>query len=381
MKKLLAVSCFLLTLPAFATNPTFTNLSATNRILNIIGSDFPYSPISSYVTSDRLLHLDAIDNTGAGDINHSYAATAWTDLSGNDNNISGMVGILNWSVQSLKIGGSDGIIYAPTIKLQPQYDDGKTLTKMTYEYIFSENSYIANAGINSIDTDPFDGSVNNCFWKQTSNSGGNITWQWTDKGNNARATVSIPNDGKIHAVSVSLDMTAQTNGLLKFYVDGVYRTSASTRSNTGYSSGFTLGRSFQDDFPTPNVRVHSVRVYNTNLTDAQLMNNFTVDSARFLAAPVIKIGNTVCDEVSVLSSGAMSCAVPASVAAGEYEVTYTANGTVFTVGKCTYDGQNCTGVNFNYSNIAKSGKLIKSIYWGGSKIRAVFKNGVQIFSE
>ncbi|MDR1207569.1 MAG: LamG domain-containing protein [Rickettsiales bacterium] len=381
MKKLLAVSCFLWALPALAADPAFTNLSVKNRILNIIGSDFPYSPISSYVTSDRLLHLDAIDNTGAGDMNHSYATTTWTDLSGNANNISGMVGILNWSVQSLKIGGSDGIIYAPTIKLQPQYDDGKTLTKMTYEYIFSGNSYIANAGINSIDTDPFDKSINNCFWKQTSNSGGNITWQWTDKGNIRRATVSIPDDGKIHAVSVSLDMTVQTNGLLKFYVDGVYQTSASTNSNTGYSSGFTLGRSFQDDFPAPNVKLHSVRIYNTNLTDAQLMNNFTVDSIRFLAPPVIKIGNAVCGEVSVLSSGAISCMVPASVVAGEYEVTYTENGTVFTVGKCTYDGQNCIDVNFNYSNIAKSGKLMKAIYRGGSKVKAVFKNGVQIFSE
>jgi hypothetical protein len=56
--------------------------------------------------------------------------------------------------------------------------------------------------------------------------------------------------------------------------------------------------------------VHSLRIYDRVLSEAEIVHNASLDKIRYLAPPTVKFGNTSSPEVIVLSSNFLMCKVP-----------------------------------------------------------------------
>jgi hypothetical protein len=116
----------------------------------------------------------------------------------------------------------------------------------------------------------------------------------------------------------------------------------------------------------------SVRLYNRALAEVEIMQNSDADQLRFLAPPVVKVGDNTCTNVVVLSTTKLQCTVPQVVSASTQDITvYDSTDTEF---------QNPKTLQQAYTYVDNDAMSITTIdpkagpSFGGSKIRLTGKN-------
>lgn len=242
---------------------TRTNLGITIYYSEITGWE-------NYIQKGLMLHLDAINNVGQGDNNHSSTTTVWKDLSGNGNDGTLQKFANNsWNTNYLTF---DGV------------DDWVKLGKMNYEKITievvmehithtnTETDIICNyerAGCGLSIYDPY-------------------TYQHTKHGftifvnGNYHGALSKSNvqDEKKYILAGNYD-----GETIKFWENGE-KTQTSQKGTMSLPSGtiMALGSNPSGDLADGNFlhgKIYSVRIYNRALTDEEVMNNYEVDKERF----------------------------------------------------------------------------------------------------
>jgi hypothetical protein len=119
-------------------------------------------------------------------------------------------------------------------------------------------------------------------------------------------------------------------------------------------------------------RVYAIRIYDRALTEEEIMKNSDADQLRFLAPPVVKVGDNTCTNVVVLSTTKLQCTVPQVASASTQDITvYDSTDTNF---------QNPKTLQQAYTYVNESAMSITTIdpkagpSFGGSKIRLTGKN-------
>jgi hypothetical protein len=360
---------------------------AGGQTIKINGTNFPYASSESYIKDGLVLQLDAINNQGLGDQNHSSSLTKWVDLSGDgydmdlrkdataQTNLT-TCGTTSWQPAGFKFANNcyfaRGTTTASTISVAASNPALKLSTYMpkmpfgnsnyTFEAIYNPTGAPANAGLLSY------GSVattsnNNSFRLSSSSSTDKQYFRhyWWSNDYDFYAPKAT---GAVTSSVVSYD---KTRGRQAYY-DG------STSEITGESgakgnrdanfadcgslfvgrTGFASNSNDRCDATTSaestefanNLELRSVRIYNRPLSDAEIKANYALDQVRFQDLPEITIGGSACNNVVVLSETVMQCTTTGHIAAST-PITIGWNGLTMTTGTqmYTYVGTDKTYIN------------------------------------
>lgn len=234
---------------------TATTQSDNTILYTILKKD---TNIASYVQNGLVLQYDGINNIKEG---HSYTATAWKDLSGNNND--GVLSNVNfdttsgWTTNSLQLDGINDSARTASFA---------SLTNLTFELVMlrsTANTISWTKGNDSLIIYP-DGHT---YVK--SNSGTNTNG----------ATFTLAND-TIYTLTVVYNIATQKslyyrNGILVQTFD--LPTSSATFA---FANGQNLFANWADTAVSKG-RIYSTRMYNRAITAAEIVQNYALDRARF----------------------------------------------------------------------------------------------------
>lgn len=232
------------------------------------GYEIQYKEITGweniYIKNRLILHLDAINNTGSGDNNHSQTATIWKNLENGKNNaiIDGAV----WDNNSLSFDGVDD-----WAKLG-QFIDQKTITIeatiMPKNTSVSEEDVFGNweeggFGIYLANGVPyFDVHVGGEYIELTSGEQLNQNQIYTICG------TYDGNSAKIY-INGELKDTKNISGII---------------ANPESDTTMIIGAKPLNDHPVSdfaNINMYSGRIYDRALTEEEVKNNYEIDKERF----------------------------------------------------------------------------------------------------
>lgn len=223
---------------------------------------------SCYVTSDRISHFDAIENSGAGEP-HNGGATVWTDLAGGEGYaINSSYG--SWNNGKCLYCNGSGVAGSRT---------AAQLGVVTAEIALRHTDGIT-------------------VWMSGQRTGG-YSAQFAWWGNimtlvrNDGIALTAGNDATLTAV-YSLDGTGQYSASL----DKVYRDGASTGKTKPQSSSYndaggancTIGGRGAGSARNWRGNIYAIRLYSRELTAEEVRRNADVDRIRFFGAPVLTFG-------------------------------------------------------------------------------------------
>ncbi|MDR2086687.1 MAG: hypothetical protein LBP72_05875 [Dysgonamonadaceae bacterium] len=303
------------TLQPESLSPNFGSVVGGNTIY--IYGDFPYVSTEDYVQDGLVVHYDGINNTGGGDKYHSTTATTWKNLAGSGDATVNGTGA-TWT--------SNGITLTETSYVQTPYKPSDN-TPFTFEAVTQLNP-IGQIYMFLVTTSTYDPLRYGSAFPVEIDNRINVT----QRNNNCNCTI-YPNspyaDGSIIVSvlsnSVSGNIKYHSNGVLVY--DDVNLPGTVTHSNNirlnGTNDGSYMGMS---------VPYRSLRVYNRELTSAEIAQNAAVDQIRYLAPPTVTVGGIPCTEVAVLSPNFLMCKVPASTTGlGRKNVEITIGGSTLTL--------------------------------------------------
>lgn len=234
---------------------------------------------TAYVEEGLILHYDSLNNTGKG---HSETTTVWKDLSKNDNdaNISGATWVENY----LSFDGIDDI--ASTIK-DLNFEESKALTiefigqnnntrgtKIIMELY--ENSNIADCGF-YVDTGEY--GYQDITMAMKYDRGGNINHKMVNNiFDNTFSNYTIQFDSTKpydQYISIYKNRTEYEVGLVG---DGLAVADLSNRTILNHK--LYIGARF-DGTLNSNMNIMAIRVYNRELTQDEIKQNYDVDKLRY----------------------------------------------------------------------------------------------------
>jgi hypothetical protein len=145
--------------------------------------------------------------------------------------------------------------------------------------------------------------------------------------------------------------------------------------NTGLSFLRIGNHPNESPFECSGFEISSIRLYNCVLSSEEIQYNAELDQKRYLAPPMVKIGNKECSEVVVLSPNLLMCKVPPSEgnASGLQDVVVTGS-----------NGETITSVPNGYTYVDNSSfyiSNISSIIGGAGKVITFTGNKLDEITE
>lgn len=220
----------------------------------------------SYVTDGLILHFDGENNSGDG---HDSNSKVWKDLS--DNNKDGELrnfsysSTSGWAEDGLKFDGVDDGIYLYD-KIQDLLKDDFTIEMCVKCDEIGRGVLISNY------------STNNDVAFEQYNDKFRVWW---NNGIIDRDINNIFNTDKEMNISITLDKQNQT---LKLYKDGKLINNISDSLFKSYMYNFQdvkIGRDYRTDSTCFKGTIHSVRIYNRELMQEDIENNYNKDMIKF----------------------------------------------------------------------------------------------------
>ena len=250
------------------------------------GANHTADDLPVLVTNGLIVHLDAIKNTAAG---HNPGATVWSDLSGNNNHFEFMgpapaIGpssiTLNQidqyarSVNALQIAGYSAI----TVEIRYKVVNPAHYV-MIFEHTLNSNIYPGAVNVSS-NNSGYAYSANECFANQYP----------TGSGATAVTYNCNVNDLEFHTAVITFSSVPNPTGRL-FYFDAVL-----LPSNGRFPNGSELYKPFSNAQSfigrrgdgtdvwaqgASNMEINSLRIYNRQLSPAEICQNAWADYNRF----------------------------------------------------------------------------------------------------
>ena len=219
----------------------------------------------SYVSNGRILHYDAINNTGSG---HSSTTTTWKDLSGNGNDLTlsnfGNTSTSGWSTNALNFDGVDDFGTVSTIQ---NILSGET-TISTRIYSEQYNNYRGIYGNHSGNYDYVNGILaqyeNNLL--RIGYNSNIVDINYSDV-NNKNITLTVQ-------MGASIGTKVYINGSLVSEVKN-------EETNPSASNEFWIGRSLNNTNRYFIGQMNNFMIYNRILSDSEISQNYRADEARF----------------------------------------------------------------------------------------------------
>jgi hypothetical protein len=303
-------------------------------------SPFPYAAIDQYVSYGLVAHFDGINNIGEGDKAHDFNAPAWKDLR-NDFSIPRSTGDGQWlsnGFQALDDSTSFYSSFYPAI-----YPSGNA--SRTVEVIFRTPDEL-NMFVQKLDTE---GGTRRLFLygvlegygalysvlyrgrtRTTCKSDSDEGWIFYPIAGNVynmisclSSTPALTTHSTINTVTSTyqIDMNdALTNSYINNTPAQIIERTGSLNTN---ASGFiSIGENLSHS------TFLSLRLYDRVLTATEIQHNAALDQMRYLAPPVVTIGDIPCTNVTVLSPRCLTCQVPSTTTTGTVKVNvFQSNGT------------------------------------------------------
>ena len=226
------------------------------------GGAAPSGPSASdYVQSGLLSMWDGIENAGFG-VPHDSGATSWMDLARGTSEMSG----ISFNANGAKVSGN-GLVEFGSSGNNNYFIDilGADYTVECVLFVESVNSDITNTNgrIGPVLMNPGSSFTFGQPWNTPF-----YVWPY-GFGNYAY------NAGDFRGKSINLSAVYAASGTSRFYRDGA--DTGATASSYPYQNKFyqpSIGGTFTGLY-------HSIRVYNRQLTAAEVAANYAVDKARF----------------------------------------------------------------------------------------------------
>lgn len=209
-----------------------------------------------YVKDGLILHYDAIDNTGSG---HNATTTTWKDLSGNNNDATITGG--TWENNHLKIATSNRDTNG--IKTNNNFPINFTNTfNIVFQYTSDEN-------------------VQPIFGSRSSTTNGFMLFNYVSNDglaldtNGSNTRTKLTDRLKINTI-YNLTLTT-SNNVAKIYINGELINTVNI-TGTDLNLPLTIFSSNAQDNSVGNV--YSVKVYNRELTEQEIKQNYDTDNSR-----------------------------------------------------------------------------------------------------
>ena len=230
-------------------NPVIARYVGENRIF----------PPRDYVRDNLYTHFDALDNQGTGV--HNPSATTWVDLAGGRNGT--LMGACVWVGDAVRTGDTT----ASKVRFSGVLPTG--LADYTIQYTVSLDIKTAtNPYLSGLQPYP------NVYAFSTNS----YKYSWYSSGSDGVISPEkIWPTAKRVSLIVRYDSVART---VSFFENGVYiggRTNINKATSVTYA--WLGGREANDR--TWQGRISNYMLYTRGLTDAEIMNNYLVDKARF----------------------------------------------------------------------------------------------------
>jgi hypothetical protein len=227
-------------------------------------------------SSNLVLHLDATNTKS-----YSGSGNTWYDISGYGNN-----GILNNGVLYNSYGGFfelDGSNDYIEIPHSTSLNIG-TGTSATIEIVYDVYNYVPNSSLIAKRSADNNSSTDYMIYFNTT-----LSWLTGNSGTgDDLVTSSFQENRNIQTVSTTINSTTTNK---KIYKDGnrVLSTTYSSKTASNSASVF-LGKYFGSGFYF-NGRIYSVKIYNRELTDTEIAQNFQANKLKLsIKTPVITDG-------------------------------------------------------------------------------------------
>ncbi len=223
-----------------------------------------------YIQDGLQLHLDAINNIGEGDSNHSITTTVWKDLSGNDNDakLNNFFDNENskWNNNNLELDGTNDFATIDHSK-----NTTMTTTNQTIEIVMNRKGHLSTKELRGIlfvrwvgYTVELNAITNNQYTLAygRNSSGGYLV-------SNQKLELNIP-------YSISL---THSNNISKIYINTKYDNQQSVVPSAYTATITTIGK-YTDNNPVRG-QIYSIRMYNRELTPEEINYNYQIDKGRF----------------------------------------------------------------------------------------------------
>jgi hypothetical protein len=294
------------------------------EVVTINEENFPYASTDEYIGAgvnedgSLIAHFDGVDNVGLGDRQHSSDTNTWMDLkqsimlprtSAPTNSA--------WEANGWRIG-DDGVSFNRNGSLTA-YNFPSGGAARTVETVFgrpNNNSYTNTTFVSGYGmTGNNNQSFNFTFF---TDQFGVEAWGGFPTG--IATNISNYTDilkGNSNIVSSQVTYAGSGTGAFTLSLNGNPATvnaggankninTIANNANTYLSIGSRKGAD-----PLKGYKILSYRVYNRVLTQDELAHNANLDQKRFLAPPVVTIGDETCTDVVVLSTTQLQCTAPA----------------------------------------------------------------------
>lgn len=219
----------------------------------------------SYVSNGRILHYDAINNTGSG---HSSTTTTWKDLSENGNDLTlsnfGNTSTSGWSTNALNFDGVDDFGTVSTIQ---NILSGET-TISTRIYSEQYNNYRGIYGNHSGNYDYVNGIL-----AQYQNNLLRIGYN---------SNIADINYSDVNNKNITLTVQMGASIGTKVYINGSLVSEVKNEeTNPSASNEFWIGRSLNYTNRYFIGQMNNFMIYNRILSDSEISQNYRADEARF----------------------------------------------------------------------------------------------------
>ena len=237
-----------------------------------------WTKINDYIRDGLLIHYDSINNTKTG---HSYNATIWEDLSGNNNHAT-LVGFENtsesgWLINGLKCNGENNYFKTADVNL----DENSSLT---VSITFTENKFAEYDPTNHIIL-----KANDSTWKSFTLHtwysdptrkildgvvfiGGNFsTGGGSDRFVAGELAGYKTREGKMDNLTYVYDKTTKE---AKIYINSEQKASKTYTATPEAIKFFKTGVG-------NNKTYHDILIYNRALTYKEIKNNYDIDNKKY----------------------------------------------------------------------------------------------------
>ncbi|MDR0955923.1 MAG: IPT/TIG domain-containing protein, partial [Candidatus Nomurabacteria bacterium] len=341
---------------------------AGGETLTLTGDGFPYGDASGYVgggtgnnsaaNEGLVAWYDGINNTGGGDAAHDNNSLTWKNLgaAGNTIALNQIGGTLcsipltsateeggKWDGNGYQFSGGERFcsLYDPTNDLGLVTGTAARTIEMVYKTPTTLPTDFGTTGDYGL------GGYG------SSDNKGAFYMMYADRrflivnARNYGSQISLDlyknllNTDTINTATASYDGSSLSSSL--FYVNGqsasptIYdNVGDSAGLNTGTSGIFEIGQRSSDASGFTG-EIMSMRIYNRQLTAAEIAQNAKVDEMRYTAVPTVTIGGEACTNLAVESTTKMTCTLPAGTAGATEPIKLSAyDQPAETVGQFTY---------------------------------------------
>lgn len=234
----------------------------------------PISP--SLINNGLMLYIDAVNNVGMGDNNHSTTTNIWKDLSGNNNDVT------------LRTTGTSGPVWENDNLLFDGVDDyatGEVTSNgdITVEFIGKNNS-TSNGVLYMIN--PW-GSKVTIPTMQLWHAGNNISERMLVPKEQEKPYMEIGTSqlGTLNVDSRAIFTVTKSSNAIMIYLNGILKKEYKDKEFIDrfniLSMNFSIGKWHSTNSWYSNENVNALRIYNRALAEYEIKQNYYLDRKRF----------------------------------------------------------------------------------------------------